>query len=333
MLYIGSWKGMEANLVTEAGYDFEGISCGKLRRYFSWENFLDIFKTFWGILQSVGIIWKFKPEIVFCKGGYVSTPVAIASWICRKPLIIHESDLEMGLANRIASKFAKYVCVSFPETIEIWKKRKPALAAKMILSGSPVRPELRQGVAEKGWEFTGLKPGKKVILIMGGSQGAQFINELIWFNEEKLLADYQLIHVCGRGKIAPDIKHRDGYFSCEYIGEELKDVYAITDLIIGRAGANSLAEITFLSKPAILIPLVVGSRGDQVSNAESFAKNHPATILNEKEIDYHQLDLKARIEQLLKLPINSNDSADANASVKIVELILKTVQPDGQTKA
>ncbi len=324
---------MEADLVTEAGYDFKGISCGKLRRYFSWENFLDIFRTLWGILQSIGIIWKFKPEIVFCKGGYVSTPVAIAAWLCRKPLIIHESDLEMGLANRIASKFAKYVCVSFPETIENWKKSKPALAAKMFLSGSPVRAELRQGIAEKGWDFTGFKPGKKVILIMGGSQGAQFINELIWFNESKLLEKYQLVHVCGKGKITSDIKHQDGYFSCEYIGEELKDVYAITDLIIGRAGANSLAEIAYLSKPAILIPLVVGSRGDQVSNAESFAKNHPVIILNEKEIDYHQLDLLARIEQLLKLPIKSNDSANDDASAKIVELILKTTQSYGQTKA
>lgn len=324
---------MEADLVTEAGYDFEGISCGKLRRYFSWENFFDVFRTLWGILQSVRIISKYKPELVFCKGGYVSTPVAIASWICRKPLIIHESDLEIGLANRIAAKFAKYVCVSFPETIEIWKKRKNALASKMILSGSPVRAELREGIAEKGWEFTGFKPGKKVILVMGGSQGAQFINELIWFNQDRLLEKYQLIHVCGKGKIPPDIKHRDGYFSCEYIGEELKDVYAITDLIVGRAGANSLAEIAFLSKPAILIPLVVGSRGDQVSNAESFAKNHPAIVLNERDIDYHQFDLLSRIEELLKLPINPNNSADSDASAKIVELIINTTQPHGQTKA
>lgn len=333
VLYVGSWKGMEADMVPEAGYDFEGISCGKLRRYFSWENFLDIFRTIGGIFQSIGIINKFKPEIIFCKGGYVSFPVAIAGWICRKPVILHESDLELGLANRLSAKVAKKVCVSFPETISIWEKRKPKMAAKMIYTGNPVRPELRDGDSQKGWEFTGLKKGKKVMLVMGGSQGAQFINELIWHNLDQLLDKYQVVHVCGKGKISKDTLDKEGYFACEFIGPELKDVYAITDLIISRAGANSLAEIAYLQKPAILVPLVVGSRGDQVSNAEAFAKNNPVTVLDEKGIDYHQLDLLGRIDQLFKLPISEENSADADASARIVELLLSTASQDVTKKA
>lgn len=310
---------MEAELIPREGYAFKAISCGKLRRYFSWENFLDVFRTMSGIAQSVSIIKKFKPEIIFCKGGYVSLPMAVAGALTRKPVVIHESDLKMGLANRIAAKLATKICVSFPETVQAWRGND-----KVVLTGNPVRAELRQGNPEKAWKFTGLKSGKKVILIMGGSQGAQFINNLIEQNLTALLEHYQLIQICGKGKIpASYAKITDAqkahYFACEYIGEELKDIYAITDLIISRAGANSLAEIEYLGKPAILIPLVMGSRGDQVENAESFAKNHHAVVLMEDE---QHFDLLRMIKELLANH-NKISQVKNEATEKIADLMIE----------
>lgn len=327
VLYVGSKKGMEAQLIPAQGYQFKAISCGKLRRYFSWENFLDIFRTVAGIGQSITIIKKFKPAVIFCKGGYVSLPMAVAGGLMRKPVVIHESDLKMGLANRIAAKMATKICVSFPETAKAWHGNK-----KVVLTGNPVRSELREGEAEKGWKFSGLKPGKKVILIMGGSQGAQFINNLIEQNLTALLEHFQIIQICGKGKIPASYNalppaQKAHYFACEYIGEELKDIYAITDLIISRAGANSLAEIEYLNKPALLIPLVVGSRGDQVDNAESFAKRHRAVVLMENE---EHFDLLKMINQLLA--DHHTAAENKNQAAEKISTIIRDLVTDKHVK-
>jgi UDP-N-acetylglucosamine--N-acetylmuramyl-(pentapeptide) pyrophosphoryl-undecaprenol N-acetylglucosamine transferase len=277
VLYIGSKKGLDATLVGANGLEFEGISCGKLRRYFSWENFVDVFRTMAGIWQSFWKIQRFKPEVIFCKGGYVSLPVAVAGRIAGIPVILHESDVVPGLANRLAARLASRICVSFAESKRYFKE----VVDKVEVTGNPVRAEIAEGNRKKAMELSGLNEEKPVILVMGGSQGAAFINELIWNNLESLLAKFQIIHICGTGKVEAG-KQAAGYFSLEFANEELKDFYALSDLIITRAGANSLAEIEFLGRPAVLIPLIKGSRGDQIENAEIFAKNNVAKIINEK---------------------------------------------------
>lgn len=306
---------MEAEIIPKDGWKFRGIAVGKMRRYFSWENFLDFFRTGIGFWQSVFIILSFKPDVIFSKGGYVSLPVAVAGGFLKVPVVIHESDVEPGLGTKISAKFARVICLSYEESRKRWGND-----SRVVITGNPVRDELKDGHADKGWKFSGLdKAGKPVILVMGGSQGAQFINGQIEENLDELLKNFQIVHICGKGKIS--VKSKEGYFSCEYINEELKDIYAISSIILSRAGANSLAEIAYLQKPAILIPLVAGSRGDQIKNAEVFAKTNPAEIIDERT---YKGDIVEQIKQLWKRsekwewPKNSTN----NAAEKIADIII-----------
>jgi UDP-N-acetylglucosamine--N-acetylmuramyl-(pentapeptide) pyrophosphoryl-undecaprenol N-acetylglucosamine transferase len=316
VLYIGSKKGLDRNLVEANGLKFEGINCGKLRRYFSWENFTDLFRTVAGIWESFWKIQGFKPEVIFCKGGYVSLPVAVAGRIAGVPVILHESDVVPGLANRLAGRLASRICVSFGESKRYFKE----MVDKVELTGNPVRAEIAEGNRKKAMELSGLNEEKPVILVMGGSQGAAFVNELIWNNLDKLLEKFQIIHICGQGKLNKE-KAGVGYFSLEFAAEELKDFYALSDLIITRAGANSLAEIEFLGRPAVLIPLIKGSRGDQIENAEIFAKNNPAMIINEKTFNQQQ-EQKLAV-YLMKLMDKSKDlkRKKSSAAEKIATII------------
>lgn len=328
VIYIGSRQGMEAVLIPAKGWKFKAISCGKLRRYFSWENFLDIFRTLAGIVQSLWIVIRFRPNVIFCKGGYVSFPVAIAGGMLRIPVIIHESDLEMGLANSMAARFARIICVSFPETAEKWRDNK-----RVVLTGNPVRRDLLEGSTEMGYAYFDFKPDKKVMLVMGGSQGAQSINCMLRRNLPKLLNTFQVIHICGKGNLDEKCT-REGYFQVEYLEDELKDVYAITDLVISRAGANSLAEIEALGLPAILVPLVLGSRGDQVKNALSFAKHHPSLVIKDSRLAEKNFDLAEEVDTFLKTVKIPEHAARKNvgkdATDKIVELIAQFSKNNGK---
>lgn len=322
VLYIGSAKGMEAEIVPKAGWRFVGISCGKLRRYFSWENFVDFFRVIRGIWQSFWLIRKFEPQLIFCKGGYVSLPVAIAGGLLGKTVIIHESDAEMGLANKIAAKFAKLICLSFANGRLNGKK--------FVITGNPVRPELAHGNREKARLLTKFNNNKPVILVMGGSQGADFINKLIWKNFDELLNKFQIIHAYGKGKGTDLPKKADsnGYFHCEYLGDELKDIYQITDLIVSRAGANSLAEIEFIGIPTLLIPLVHGSRGDQITNARIFAENYPAMVVDEREINPNTFDLVSKIDQLIGRRTEIGGLKKTNPALSIANIILEQIKDE-----
>lgn len=319
VLYVGSKNGPEKKMIAEKGWPYKAISCGKLRRYFSRENFVDFFRTLWGVAQSIGIISTFKPDVIFCKGGYVSLPVSVAGGILGKPVVIHESDLEMGLANKIAAKFARNICVSFPETLKRYSKDK-----RFVLTGNPVRKELLHGDRQKGLEFCGFSSDKKVVLIMGGSQGSVVINAMVERFLDALLAKYQIVHVCGEKNEAGYEARRQGYLRIGFIGKELKDIYAITDLVIGRAGANSLAEFEALDIPAILIPLIHGSRGDQIKNADSYIKNHRGIIVHEDSIKNDDFDLIGEIDRIsgTKSIIKNRAQGKSPAVDKIAELLI-----------
>lgn len=277
--YMGSYDGIEKKLITKFQIPYYGISSGKLRRYFDPKNFSDPFKVLKGYGEAVRIIRKLKPNVVFSKGGFVSVPVVLAAKRCKVPCIIHESDMTPGLANKLAIPAASKVCCNFPETLQYLPKD------KAVLSGSPIRQELLHGDALAARKFTGLTDDKPVILVMGGSLGAAAVNEAVRKILPTLLKDFHVIHLCGKGKLDASLSGLSGYVQYEYINEELKDLFALADIVISRAGANSICELLALHKPNLLIPLsAAASRGDQILNARSFEKQGFSLVLEEEAI-------------------------------------------------
>ena len=278
--YIGSYNGIEKTLIENCQVPYYGISSGKLRRYFDLKNFSDPFKVVKGFSEAAKLLKKLKPDVVFSKGGFVSVPVVLAAKQQRIPVIIHESDMTPGLANKLSIPAASKVCCNFPETISHLPK------GKAVLSGSPIREELLSGSRAKALKFTGLSGSKPVLLIIGGSLGSVVVNEAVRSILPKLLKKFDIIHLCGKGKLDQTLTAMNGYVQYEYISEELKDLFALSDIVISRAGANSICEFLALRKPALLIPLsAAASRGDQILNARSFEKQGYAAVLEEEQLN------------------------------------------------
>lgn len=277
--YIGSENGIERKLIKQLdNVSYHPISTGKLRRYMSKENFKDPFKVMKGVLQAWKIIGKKKPTVIFSKGGFVSVPVVLAAKLRRIPTIIHESDYTPGLANKLAIPFVKRVLTTFPETLEFVPEKKATYV------GAVIREELFQGSEEKGLSFTGLTRKKPILLIMGGSGGSQKINQVVRDSLVDLLTNFQVIHICGQGNMDEKIK-QEGYVQFEYVNDELKDIFAITDFVLSRAGANAIFEFLALRIPMLLIPLsLASSRGDQIVNAKSFVQSGYANVLEEENL-------------------------------------------------
>lgn len=286
--YIGSINGMEKGLIEATGTPYHGISSGKLRRYFDWKNFSDPFRVLKGYGQAVSLMKKIKPDVVFSKGGFVSVPVVLAAKHCHIPAIIHESDITPGLANKIAIKGAKKVCCNFPETMKYLP------ADKAVLTGSPIRCELFSGNAENAIRLCNFKDhSKPVLLIIGGSLGSKIVNEAVRKVLPELLEKFYVIHLCGKGNLDNSLSGTIGYAQFEYASSELTDMFALADMAISRAGANSICELLALHKPNILIPLsAAASRGDQVLNANSFKKQGFSYVLEEEHLTAESL-LKA----------------------------------------
>ena len=277
--YIGSYTGIEKKMVENAGITYYGISSGKLRRYHDWKNFTDPFRVIKGFSEANQLLKHLKPDVVFSKGGFVSVPVVMAAGRQHIPAIIHESDMTPGLANKLAIPFASKVCCNFPETMEYLPN------GKAVHTGSPIRQELFSGNKEAGLSFCGFTSEKPVLLIMGGSIGSRFINNAVWESLDTLLEKFQIVHLVGKGNINNDLIGKAGYQQYEFISEQLNDIFAMTDIMISRAGANSISEILALKIPNILIPLSAkASRGDQILNAESYEKQGFSTVLQEETL-------------------------------------------------
>lgn len=277
--YIGSANGIEKQLITDLDQiDYYSISTGKLRRYFNWNNFKDPFKVLKGIFQAYRIIKKRKPDVIFSKGGFVSVPVIIAARLNGVPTVIHESDFTPGLANKISVPFATKVCTTFPETA------KQLNSEKAVHVGAVIRKELMNGNSTKGLSLCAFTKNKPVLLVMGGSLGAKRINQAVRNNLDQLLENYQIVHICGKGNLDPTID-RNGYRQFEYVGGELPDLMAMSDLVVSRAGSNAIFEFLALRKPMLLIPLTAGqSRGDQILNARSFQNSGYCEVLSEENL-------------------------------------------------
>jgi UDP-N-acetylglucosamine--N-acetylmuramyl-(pentapeptide) pyrophosphoryl-undecaprenol N-acetylglucosamine transferase len=282
------------------------------------KNVTDVFKIASGFLQSISLIKKLKPEVIFSKGGFVACPVVWAGWICKVPTIIHESDITPGLTNRLCIPFANKICYTFPET----KKYLPA--EKGVLTGIPIRKSLSTGSREKGFKICGFSEGKPVIVIIGGSQGAENINQFIRKILKSLLAEFQVCHICGKGNIDQNYTGIKGYRQFEYITDEQPHIYAMADLFISRAGATAIFEILALRKPNLLIPLSKkASRGDQILNAKSFEKQGFSKVILEEDLTEQSLldSVREVYGQKAKYIACMEKNSTGQAENKIIELI------------
>ena len=276
VFYIGSYTGIEKTLIEDLGIPYYGISSGKLRRYRSLKNLSDPFRVLHGLFQAKRLMKKIKPDIVFSKGGFVSVPVVLAAGSRHIPVIIHESDMTPGLANKIAMRKATKICCNFPETLKYLPE------GKAVLTGSPIRQELLLGNKAAGLDLCNFTTDKPIILVVGGSTGAVHVNEAVRSILPELLKDFQVVHLCGKGKMDDSLNGTPGYVQFEYISEQMRDLFAISSIVISRAGANAICELLALKKPNLLIPLSANaSRGDQILNARSFEAQGFSMVIDE----------------------------------------------------
>ncbi|MCR5254764.1 MAG: undecaprenyldiphospho-muramoylpentapeptide beta-N-acetylglucosaminyltransferase [Acetatifactor sp.] len=277
--YIGSYDGIEKKLISDFEIPYTGIATGKLRRYFDPKNLTDPFRVIKGYAEAKKYLKEFKPDVVFSKGGFVSVPVVRAAASLHIPCIIHESDMTPGLANKLCIPVAKKVCCNFPETLKLIP------GDKAVLTGSPIRAELSRGSRQAGLKLCGFDESKPVIMVIGGSLGAANVNKAVRDALPKLLNDFRIIHICGKDKIDNLLLNTAGYKQFEYVKSELKDLFAASDIVISRAGANAICELLALKKPNLLIPLpAASSRGDQIQNAQSFEAQGFSMVVSEDDL-------------------------------------------------
>ena len=277
--YIGAANSPEQELIARVpGVTFHSVSVGKLRRYFDPKNFSDPFRVIRGIRQATGVIRRIKPNVVFSKGGFVSVPVVYGAKLNGVPVVTHESDMTPGLANKLCLPFSRVQCCTFPEAVKYAK-------GKGVHTGTPIRPEILQGDKLEGCKRFGFNNNRPVLMVVGGSSGAQAINQAVWQSLPQLTENFQVLHLCGKGNLNSVYEGTANYTQREYLNEEMADAYACADILISRAGSNALCEILAARKPALLIPYPKGaSRGDQLLNAESFRARGFSHVLQQEDM-------------------------------------------------
>lgn len=288
--FVGTHSGLEEELVASAGVTFHAISAGKFRRYFSWQNFTDLFRIGVGVVQAFFFIGRCKPDVVFSKGGFVSFPIAFASWLRRVPVVAHESDLTPGLANRLVLPFVDTLCVSFAQT------KVAAGGARVVHTGTPLRTSILQGDAERGRQLLDVDTSRPLLIVTGGSLGADSLNAVVRDALPELAEHFVVVHVCGRGKLKSI--EAAGYLQFEYVDEGWGDMLAAADIVLSRAGANALFELLALRKLNLLVPLSAqASRGDQVANAAFAEESGYSVVVAEQALD--TTSLMVALETLL----------------------------------
>lgn len=318
--YIGRHEGIEKDLIQDLpGVIYHGISAGKLRRYNNIKNFTDPFRVVKGYFQAMKLIKEIKPAGLFSKGGFVSVPVVMAAKAHKVPIVIHESDMTPGLATKLCLPYAKKACTTFKKTAE-------SLGKKGVCTGTPLRDSLFRGskdIARKKFNLD----GKPVILIMGGSLGAKAINDNLRLVLGRLLPIFNIVHICGKGKKDDTIKLK-GYIQLEYVNEELPDIMALSDIVVSRAGSNSINEFLALHKPMLLIPLpALHSRGDQLDNADEFEQLGYAMKLLEEDITPDRLvnNIKDLYDNRKKFIETMKNSGAHKGRDKVLKVILESI--------
>ena len=318
--YIGSYDGIEKKLIADYGIPYTGISTGKLRRYFDIKNLTDPIRVQKGFHEARKALKAIRPDIVFSKGGFVSVPVVHAARTLKIPVICHESDMTPGLANKLCIPAAAKVCCNFPETV------RDLPADKAVLTGTPIRAELMSGDRKKALAFPNLTDDKPFLMIIGGSLGAQAVNEAVRAALPQLLPQFHIIHLCGKGKLDESLVGTEGYVQYEYISEELPDLFALSDVVISRAGANAICELLALKKPNLLIPLSArASRGDQILNAKSFEKQGFSMLLEEEQVTTETLTAAVRsLYENRSRYIETMEANQASDAISIITGLLET---------
>ena len=322
-LFVGTKKGSPEKVMIKPFLyiKYQSISSGKLRRYFSLQNFLDLFLIFKGFVQSFFIILKFKPQAILSAGAFVSVPLAWAGWILKVPVFIHQQDVRPGLANKLMAKISKKITVSFEKSLKSFSVN------KTILTGNPISPKILTGNKEKAIKRFNLESNLPCLLIMGGGTGALEINRII----EKIIPDLikfcQVVHLTGSQKMSGKFIHIN-YHQIEFLKQEdLADIYSRADLIISRAGLGALTELSVLKKPAIIIPI---SNSHQEDNANYFIEQKAIVLLKDKKISSKELLSKIRElildnKQRALLSLNISKLANTEASKKISKIILENI--------
>lgn len=317
--YMGSYDGIEKKLIADFDIPYTGISTGKLRRYLDVKNLTDPFRVIKGFSEARKYLKEYRPDVVFSKGGFVSVPVVRAAAALDIPCIIHESDMTPGLANKLCFPVAKKICCNFPETLKMLPE------GKAVLTGSPIRSELAQGNKIAGLDMCGFTANKPVIMVIGGSLGAANVNKAVRDALPQLLTDFQVVHLCGKDKIDNLLLATPGYKQFEYIKAELKDLFAMADIVISRAGANSICELLALKKPNILIPLpAASSRGDQLLNAASFEAQGFSIVINEDDLTTELL--AAKVHELFSNRQSYHDAMSRSGQMDSVRTIVRLIE-------
>lgn len=325
VFYIGSKDGIEKTLIAKEPIPYLSISSGKLRRYFSWQNFLDPLKILAGIVQAFFILKKLKPCVIFSKGGFVSFPVVIAGKLLGIPSILHESDLTPGLSNRLCFPLAQKICLTFPETLNFI----PRYANKSMIVGTLIREEAHEGSAEKGREICQFPSDKKILFVYAGSLGSERINQIVRSSLPELLNRFYIIHSCGKGKMDMQLQ-QPGYLQFEYLHETFYHLLACSDLVISRSGSNTLSELLMFQKPHILIPLSQrASRGEQVFNARYFSKRGTSIVLDEDHLD--KTELMTAIDKALNQTNTLRASMQQHKMVDGTEAIYRLITHIGKS--
>lgn len=323
--YIGSYDGIEKQLVSDFGIPYYGVSTGKFRRYLDPKNLSDPFRVIKGYNEAKKILKQIAPDVVFSKGGFVSVPVVRAAAALKIPCIIHESDMTPGLANKLCIPVSSKICCNFPETVDSLPK------GKATLTGTPIRAELFTGDAAEGKKICGFTSDKPVLMVIGGSLGAAAVNQAVRDALPELLKKYQVVHVCGKNKVDNLLLTQEGYKQFDYIKEDLRHLFAMADIVISRAGANAICELLALHKPNILIPLPSkASRGDQLLNAKSFEQQGYSVVLDQDDLTTTLITqtVDSVYEEREKYITAMNDSVQQDSIDKIMKLINKAA--DGQ---
>lgn len=328
ILYVGSGAEIEKEMAERQKISYKAIFTGKLRRYWSLDNLIDPFKILVGFFQAIGIILTFKPQAIFAKGGYVTLPVILAGWFLQVPIIIHESDVIIGLANKIGIKLARRVCLGFP--LENYSHLP---IDKVVYSGNPVRKEFLKKVTSNQLpvtrhKLTNQSINKSTILVIGGSQGSRFINNTVAAIMENMIDKYYVIHIAGKLDYEWLKKNNWPNYELYDFADNMAELMDNADLVISRAGANALAEISALEKPAILIPITESANNHQLANAKIYEKSNAAVVLSENQLTPESLF--AIVESLLsdekllsEMSIQTKSLSNPDATKAIKEEIFK----------
>ncbi len=321
--YVGTADGIEHEMMSAVeGVTYHAVKSGKLRRYFDWKNLSDPFRVIHGALQSAALMRRLKPDVCFSKGGFVAVPVVWGAARAGVPIVCHESDLTPGLANKISARYARRIATTFPECAK-------ALGSKAEMTGTPMRPELFQGTREEGLRITGLSGQKPILLMTGGSLGAQSVNAVLREALPDLLPEMDIIHLCGKGNEDHGLDHTEGYVQYGFVSQELPHLFAAADAVLSRAGSNSLCELQALQKPMLLIPYPLSaSRGDQVLNARSYEQRGLALVLEQEQMNRQTLvehihTLFARKDEL-RAALEA--APEVNGTARILEMIEEVQQ-------